>query len=66
MILFLKFLALIHNSALFDVVSVTVISIILGGNWSRPSGNTGLEYLDSFMSEPYVTVLPDGLDQCLF
>jgi hypothetical protein len=32
--------ALIHTSALLTVVSITVNSILFGGNWSRPSGNT--------------------------
>ncbi len=35
------FIALLHTSASFTVVGITLISTFLGGNWSRPSGNTG-------------------------
>ncbi len=33
----LTFEALLYTSSLFVVVSMTLISIILSGNWSRPS-----------------------------
>jgi hypothetical protein len=35
-------LSLLHTFGLFTTVSRTINSSFLGGDWSRPSGNTGM------------------------